>query len=265
MPETMVAGGLLGVDEPAPVLIRNAQGASPFLVTVDHAGRRIPRTLGTLGLEAARIERHIGWDIGILAVSEAMSACMDAPLIAQIYSRLVIDCNRQPGRPSSIPEISETDVIPGNIGLSPDDRALREATFLVPYQAAIADALEARLSAGRPVVLLAMHSFTPHYKNEARPMAAAVMWGRDDRFGRLVLEEMRRLRPDDLIAENLPYAVDPESDYTVPMQAERRGVAYLAVEIRQDLISDAQGIAQWAAVMVCAVERAGARFLSGAA
>ncbi|GBQ69327.1 putative N-formylglutamate amidohydrolase [Ameyamaea chiangmaiensis NBRC 103196] len=255
--ETTHADTLLAPDEPSPVLTRSGAAQSRFLLTVDHAGHRIPRSLRQLGLTEERLTRHIGWDIGILGVSQAMADRLHAPLIAQCYSRLVIDCNRKPGMPTSIPEISEDDVIPGNLGLEAADRALRERTFLAPYHQAIGRALDTH--AHTDPILLAMHSFTPCYRNDVRPMAAAVMWGRDDRFGRLVAEELRRLRPDDLIAENVPYAVDMTQDYTVPVHAEGRGIPYLAVEIRQDLISDAHGIAVWADVMADAVQAAATR------
>jgi len=251
---------LLAPDEPDPVLVHAPDAGSPFVITVDHAGRRIPRSLGTLGLSEAQIARHIGWDIGILAVSEAMQAEFACPLFAQIYSRLVIDCNRRPGTRTSIPEISESDVIAGNIGLSDGDRLKREATFLEPYQVAIGDCLDERARLGHNTYLLAMHSFTPHYKNEVRPMAAAVLWGPDDRLGRLVLEEMRRLCPSMEIAANQPYAVDMQNDYTVPVQAEARGLPYVEIEVRQDLISDPPGIAAWAKTLAIAIRNAVATF-----
>ena len=81
----------------------NAAGRSPFLLTCDHYGRLIPRMLGDLGVPAGELTRHIAWDIGIAGVAEALSRHLDAHLIAQRYSRLVIDCNRPPGGASSIP------------------------------------------------------------------------------------------------------------------------------------------------------------------
>ena len=60
---------LLGPDEPDPVIIRHADGASPFFLTCDHAGQRIPKALGDMGLPAAEFDRHIAWDIGAAGVS----------------------------------------------------------------------------------------------------------------------------------------------------------------------------------------------------
>jgi N-formylglutamate amidohydrolase len=96
---------LLVADEPAPVTVHNENGLSPFLIVADHAGNSIPRALGRLGVPESERERHIAWDIGIAAVSCIVADALDAPLIQQNYSRLVIDCNRTPGSETSIPEL----------------------------------------------------------------------------------------------------------------------------------------------------------------
>src|SRR5579863_4441526 len=88
---------LLAADEPPAVLDSGRQGQSNFVIVVDHASRRIPARLGDLGLPAAELQRHIAWDIGALAVARRVAAELDAALVAQNYSRLVIDCNRDPG------------------------------------------------------------------------------------------------------------------------------------------------------------------------
>src|ERR1700688_3408719 len=113
---------LLEPDESDPVIIRHADGASPFFLTCDHAGRRIPKTLGDMGLPAAEFDRHIAWDIGMAVVSRLVSDALDASLVEQVYSRLVIDCNRDPTVPSAIPEVSELTPIPANVGISPPER-----------------------------------------------------------------------------------------------------------------------------------------------
>ena len=101
-----------------PLLEFNETGSSPFLFTCDHYGRIIPHALGDLGVSESELTRHIAWDIGIAGVAERLSSEMNAHLIAQRYSRLVIDCNRPPGAASSIPMISEATNIPGNEALA---------------------------------------------------------------------------------------------------------------------------------------------------
>src|SRR6266850_5360941 len=139
MPES-----LLAADEPAPVTAHNANGRSLFLVVADHAGNSMPRALRRLGVPEAESERHIAWDIGIAAASRLVADTLDATLVQQNYSRLVIDCNRTPGSETSIPEISELTPIPGNIGLSEERRSAREREIFRPYHDRIETELERR-------------------------------------------------------------------------------------------------------------------------
>src|ERR1700738_4072630 len=124
---------LLSREDVPPVHEDNAQGGSPVLLTSDHYGRLIPRTLGDLGLPASELTRHIAWDIGIAGVAEALSKHLDAHLIAQRYSRLVIDCNRPPRAPGSIPRISEATTIPGNEGIPREAAEIRREQIFDPY------------------------------------------------------------------------------------------------------------------------------------
>src|SRR6202521_3990144 len=136
---------LLASADVPPVHEDNAAGCSPFLLTSDHYGRAIPRMLGDLGLPAAELTRHIAWDIGIAGVADALSKQLDAHLIAQRYSRLVIDCNRPPTAPSSIPRISEATTIRGNEGLARDAVEARRQAIFDPYHHRIDEIIDARL------------------------------------------------------------------------------------------------------------------------
>src|SRR5436189_6173016 len=91
--------GLLAKDEQGAAIVVNAGARSPFVLLGDHAGREIPRSLNGLGLQnSSDLDRHIAWDIGVANLGVALAAQLDAPFIAQRYSRLVIDCNRDPAR-----------------------------------------------------------------------------------------------------------------------------------------------------------------------
>src|SRR5471030_2921393 len=116
---------LLAPDEPPAVIEYRSDGKSPFLLVCDHAGRRIPRRLQNLGLSAADLARHIAWDIGIAGVGRMLADRLDACLIMQPYSRLVIDCNRPPGTPTSIAPLSEGTAIERNAHISADEASLR--------------------------------------------------------------------------------------------------------------------------------------------
>jgi predicted N-formylglutamate amidohydrolase len=240
------AGQLLGADDPPPVRVLRPEGRSDLLLTADHAGRAIPRRLGMLGLPGSELARHIAWDIGIAGVTERLAEALDATAILQAYSRLVIDCNRQPGLDSSIPVLSEMTAVPGNEGLEPAEREARRREIFLPYHERIAALLDGRCAAGRRTVLVAMHSFTPVFKGIARAVEVGILYNRDARLAQVMLDLLRREGDLD-VGDNQPYAVGDLSDYTVPVHGERRGLPHVEIEIRQDLIADAAGQAAWAA------------------
>jgi predicted N-formylglutamate amidohydrolase len=240
-----MAESLLLPDEPDPVRVLREDGESPFFLVADHAGRIIPRRLGTLGLDETERGRHIAWDIGIAGVTERLSAALDGTAVLQRYSRLVIDCNRPLHVASSIPERSEATEVPGNRGLDAAARAARQAAIFWPYHRRIEQLLDARQAAGRRTVLLCMHSFTPVFLGVARTMHVAPLYGADTRLAHALREALRG-EAALVVGDNTPYAVSDDTDYGVPMYGIGRRLMHTAIEIRQDLIADEAGQAEWA-------------------
>ena len=238
-------GRLLDADEVPPVVEENAGSRSPFFFTCDHYGRLVPRALGDLGVPASEMERHIAWDIGIAGVATLLAKEMGVHLIAQRYSRLVIDCNRPFESPGSIPLISEATEIPGNGGLDAAQVSARQQAIFAPYHGRIAQALDARKAQGLPTILVSLHSFTPVYAGIARPWHIGTLYHRDDRLPHLLRDKLR-LEGDLVVGDNEPYAVSDATDYTIPVHGEQRGLMNTGIEIRQDLIGDSSGQQQWA-------------------
>jgi predicted N-formylglutamate amidohydrolase len=236
---------LLGGEDVPPVHEYNAAGSSPFLFTCDHYGRLLPKRLGDLGVAEGELGRHIAWDIGIAGVAEQLSDRLDAHLIAQRYSRLVIDCNRPPNVASSIPVVSETTAIPGNGKLAEQAAAARRREIFDPYHYRIDAIIGARLRDKRPTVLVSLHSFTPVYAGVARPWHIGTLYHRDTTLPPLLLQALRA-EPGLVVGDNEPYAVSDVTDYTIPVHGEARGLFNSGIEIRQDLIADPAGQAQWA-------------------
>jgi predicted N-formylglutamate amidohydrolase len=234
---------LLGYDEPPAFRVENAGAASPFLLTADHAGRVIPKALGDLGVSQAELKRHIAWDIGIAGVTERLARALGATAVLQTYSRLVIDCNRQPKVASAFPKMSEATAIPGNLELTEAERLMRQEAIFDPYHAEIARLIAAR--DGQQTIYVAMHSFTPVYLGVRRPMDVALLYNRNPVLSQIMAALLRGEGGLE-VAENEPYQVTDETDYGVPVHAERGGLDYLEIEIRQDLIEEETGQAAWA-------------------
>ncbi|HLZ83966.1 MAG TPA: N-formylglutamate amidohydrolase [Caulobacteraceae bacterium] len=227
---------LLEDGDPAAAIAENAGADAPFLIVCDHAGRTIPRRLGTLGVPAAALEQHIAWDIGALDLSRRLGEALGASLIHQTYSRLVIDCNRAPDHPGSIVTMSDGWTIPGNRGLTPTQAQARRREVFDPYHARIAAELDARLARGVPTLLVLVHSFTPRMDGFDRPWHVGVLHLHDSPASFALLG---RLRGEDglVVGDNEPYAMDG-TDYTAPVHRRGRGIDAVELEIRQDLLQD---------------------------
>ena len=237
---------MLDTDEPEAAAVVNPHGAAPFLLIGDHGGRRVPRALANLGLPDAELARHIGWDIGVTALGEALAVPLDAVFVHQRYSRLVIDCNRDPAAPDAMPAASDGTAVPGNAALDAAARAARVAAIHAPYHAAIHDEIARRTAAGQPTALVALHSFTPAMQGAARPWHCGILHdGANDALARAMLAGLRA-EGDLVVGDNEPYAMD-SIDYTVPRHAFAAGLPYVEIEVRQDLLADAAGIAAWVA------------------
>lgn len=240
---------LLGPDDAPPVFVVNPASGSPNLLICDHAGRRIPRRLGDLGLAAEAFERHVAWDIGALDVARRLSAALDAPLVHSVYSRLVVDVNRRPDHPTAMAEVSDGCAALGNCNLSAASRAARVAELHEPYHAAIEARLRAIQVAGKTPALVSIHSFTPVFQGVARPWQVGVLWNRD---GRLAAPLMAGLRARGVeVGDNQPYSArtGEGNGYTVPRHAEPAGLPHVLIEIRQNLIAAEAGVAEWAALL----------------
>ena len=258
-PDAMPCHRLLGPDDPAPFPVSRPAGTSPFLLTCDHAGRAVPKGLGDLGVPAAEWDRHIAWDIGAAGMARAMAEALDAWLICQTYSRLVIDCNRPLDAPGSIVSVSERTAIPGNRDLAPEAIAARREEIFMPYHRRTVQELDRRAAAGLPTILVTVHSFTPVFMDQARSWELGVLYQRDARLARPLLEVMRA--DGWCVGDNQPYAVSDVTDYAIPVYGEQRGLPHVELEVRQDLIADAEGQRVWgermAGWLVRAAERAG--------
>jgi len=247
---------LLGRDDPSPFFVTNPDGRSPYLIIGDHAGRAVPAPLGDLGLTPEAMDRHIAWDIGVAGLGDLLAGALDAAFVRQTYSRLVIDCNRGPDSADAAPARSDGVLIPANQGLRPADLAARRSEICDPYQARIAEALDARQAKGRATLMFSLHSFTPVFGGQARPWRFGVLHRGDSALSLRVLALLRE-HLGDVVGDNQPYAMDG-TDYTVPLHADARGLDYLELEVRQDLIAD-EGGQEEVAVFLAPILRAAIR------
>lgn len=248
---------LLSPADPPPCEIVNPDGQGRVVLICEHGGRLLPRSLGDLGLPAEAFERHIAWDIGAAGVARAMSEMLDAPLLVQRYSRLVIDCNRGFQAADLIPEVSDGTPVPGNRNLTAAQRQARHDAILMPFHDAVARVLDTRPDPQNTVILM-IHSFTPRLqsKGDARPMHLGFLFNRDPRLGRAMAAAVRADNPALIVEENAPYQCSDQTDYAVPVHAEPRGLLHALVEIRNDQIGTPDAQVAWAEILTRALARA---------
>jgi len=237
---------LLGPDEPAPYEIINPDGKAQTLLICDHASRRIPNSLGNLGLADEEFERHIAYDIGAEAITRLLSESLDAVAVIAGYSRLVLDLNRPPGHPESIPEISDGTLIPVNQALSEAEKDRRISALHDPYHEGVAHALGHLWNRGLPPALFSVHSFTPDYANEERPWDVGVLWKHDPRIAVPIMDKFRARGM--IVGDNEPYSA-LDMAFTIDSHASSAGLASIVLEIRQDQVNTDEGIKRWARIL----------------
>lgn len=230
--------------EPAPFeRIAGAENAKVLLIC-DHASPVIPARYGELGLAQDCRYAHVAWDIGAAEVTRGLARRLRCPAVLAGVSRLVIDCNRQPGDPTSIPPCSCEVEVPGNRAIDDGEADLRAEQWFWPYHHEIGTVLAHLFRHGTVPAMISIHSFTPRMNGQARPWHVGVLWNRDPRMAGPVIERLRA-QAGLVVGDNEPYS-GREINYSLDTHAGAAGLPHVSFEIRQDLIADPAACAEWA-------------------
>lgn len=228
---------LLSPIEAPAARVLNAHGPTPAVLVCEHASRFVPAALDGLGLDDIAARSHAAWDIGALDVAIELMGALDAPLVQSRVSRLVYDCNRPPEREDAMPKVSEVFVVPGNQGLTDEQRAQRVRDVYQPFRSALAQTLDAR---PRPPVLITIHSFTPVYNGKTRSVELGILHDSDDRAARIMLDHAASCGLK--VALNEPYSPVDGVTHTLREHGISRGLPNLMIEIRNDLVDTPAGV-----------------------
>ncbi len=243
---------LIGPGDPPPFLAYNEHGQADVLIVADHASPWFPAALNRLGLAEWVLERHVAWDIGSDNLARFLADRLDAPAVLAGFSRLIVDANRQLHDPTAFVEVSDGIAIPGNQGLTEDDKAQRVASFFRPYHQAISERLDRFEAAGKVPALISVHTCTPVFAQIVRPWHIGVMWDRDPRIAVPLIERLGHAEGV-CVGDNEPYSGRHPHDFTIDYHAERRGLPHVGVEVRQDLVGEPDGARQWAGTLADAL------------
>lgn len=220
-----------------------ARGAR-WLITCDHATNHVPDWVGggDLGIAAEDMARHIAYDVGAMGVARHLGQIMDATVVGTRFSRLVVDPNRGEDDPTVLMRLYDGTVIPANRAADAAEKQRRLDRLYWPYHNEVA-----RLAARRPdTAICAVHSFTPQLRGRAvRPWQVAVLYARKD--ARLGPALIARCRAQGWVTgDNQPYSGHLDDD-SIDRHALQPGRPNVLIEVRNDLIADAAGQAEWAA------------------
>jgi predicted N-formylglutamate amidohydrolase len=205
----------------------------------------VPAAIGDLGLPAEQLERHIAWDPGALEVARRLASLLDAPLVHATISRLVLDVNRDPAHPGSVVTISEDTIIPGNHHLAPQERARRVREIYEPYHQALGEVVASQVIRHGAPEVVSIHSFTPIYRGQQRPWHIGVLSDHDRRMADPLLHFLGSDR-ELCVGDNQPYSAGDGVYHTLSRHCAARNLRSVMVELRADLIADAQSQARWA-------------------
>lgn len=231
---------LLADDDPVPFVIMNGKSASSILLVCDHASRRFPAALGTMGLDPVALRCHLALDIGAAALTERLANALSVTAVLCQYSRLVVDCNRQLMDPGAFLEFGDGIIVAGNRNLHPEEKKARADEIYWPYHNAIASQVERLQSVGRRPIIVAVHSFTPVLNGESRPWEIGVLWDTDRMTAEIFVHDLREAGFH--VGDNEPYSGKSPQDFTLDHHAELIGLPHVGIEIRQDLIDDDEGV-----------------------
>jgi predicted N-formylglutamate amidohydrolase len=229
----------------APFAIVDGARDRGLVLIADHARRELPEEYGDLGLPAGEFDRHIAYDIGVEDVTRRLAAALGVPAVIAGFSRLLIDPNRGEDDPTLIRQLYDGTVVPGNYPIAAEERERRLDRFYRPYHDAVGAMIKSVAQAsGRAPFIFSVHSFTPAMQGHVRPWHVGVLWDLDDRAA-LPLIGMLSEDPTLVVGDNEPYDGALRGD-TMFRHAIVNGFAHALIEIRQDLIADGLGAAEWA-------------------
>lgn len=145
--------------------------SSVLLLTCEHGGNLVPSSHRRLFLSnRARdaLESHRGYDLGALTIARELQQLLQVPLIESQTTRLLVDLNRSIGHRSLFSEFSCV--------LSQKEREDVIAKHYAPHRAKVEDVVRQAAKRGKPVLHVAVHSFTPKLWEENRTADFALLY-----------------------------------------------------------------------------------------
>ena len=218
------------------VAVHSASGRGPLILSCEHASCDVPLEYANLGLQAAELHEHVGWDIGAADLTLELGRRLDAPAVLSNVSRLLIDCNRDIADHDIIVAESHGVLVPGNQSVDSAERQRRIDHFYSPFHSAIDEVMIHNPQA----YLLSVHSFTPSLNGNERPFDVGVLF---DVFAEDAYRVGQALARSGLsVRYNEPYSGLDGLIYSARTHGQQHGARYLEIEVNNRLLCDASGV-----------------------
>lgn len=230
-----------------------------FLISCEHGGSRIPSRYRELFLAHQPLLRtHRGSDFGALRMAREMAAAFDAPLFASTVSRLLVDLNRSLRHPALWSEASRA--------AAPAVREEILRRYYLPYRGKLESTAGQWVAAGRRVIHISCHSFTPELNGEVRNADIGLLYdpsrAAEARLCRLWRDDLAARAPSMRVRMNYPYAGTSDG-FTTHLRRQFAGDRYLGIELEINQRHVLAGGAHWQglrASVIGALGDAAARF-----
>ena len=247
----MARATLLTDNDPYPVKLHKPSSPSKVLVVCDHAGDLIPNALQDRNVSLADLSTHIAIDIGAYAVAVELAKNLNATLVSQRYSRLVVDMNRPTNSDQGMPAYSDDTRIPFNQNIGDTERQTRLDEIYHPYHNEIVRQLD---EIGESAVLIAMHSFTPKLKNAPKRIwHVDLMTRTHSKFSENLKQQLQAQFPNLNIGLGEVFQMTDERDFTIPFHGESRNIPNISIEVRNDLLQSQTDISRWGEILALSI------------
>jgi predicted N-formylglutamate amidohydrolase len=141
-----------------------------FVLSCEHGGNEIPAAYSELFASPAAesaLGSHRGWDPGSLEITERLAALLEAPMVVQRMSRLLVECNRSQEHPQIWSEFSR--------GLGRVDKARLLNDVWQGYRDAVRREI-GTIERGVRVVHVSVHTFTPVWRGRRRATDVGLLY-----------------------------------------------------------------------------------------
>ncbi len=233
-----------------------------LVLTCEHASRRLPATLGSLGLDPIQRTSHIAWDRGAARLTRALAHALECPAALGRYSRLAADLNRSPHHPRAVPAVAFGTPVPGNADLTPAERSARIAAYHAPWRAHAYGIIERAARRPGGCVHLSIHSFTPELHGTVRRADVGLLYDPGHRRERRLAAIMRSLlgAAGFLVRRNYPYRGTSDG-FTTWCRRRLPPARYIGIEIElnQRLVGRSGAQRRVVDAVAAALERQGLR------